>query len=197
MCDVLKTEIHLSDNSSNANSSDTTSTPVVEKAETEISISELASMMFGIAEKNKITVREKIKLLSDAAILPTKGSIYSACSDLFSPIDTVIPPNSIICIQTNIALAWDKEEYYVQLLSRSGLAKNKGVVTEAGVIDYDYRRDIGVLLRNHTNESVEIKRGDRICQYCYLQKAFVNTEVVSEFEPIQTNRTGGFGSTGF
>jgi dUTP pyrophosphatase len=34
----------------------------------------------------------------------------------------------------------------------------------AGVVDYDYRGNVGVILFNHSDVDFEVKRGDRIAQ---------------------------------
>lgn len=65
----------------------------------------------------------------------------------------------------------------------------------AGVIDEDYRGNVGVVMFNHSDKDFEVKKGDRIAQLI-CEKIFypVLKEVASLSE---TNRgEGGFGSTG-
>ena len=47
---------------------------------------------------------------------------------------------------------------------RSGLAAKHGIDTLAGVIDADYRGQVGVILANLSDQDFEIKVGDRIAQ---------------------------------
>lgn len=47
---------------------------------------------------------------------------------------------------------------------RSGLAAKHGIDTMAGVIDADYRGQVGVILANLSETDFEIKIGDRIAQ---------------------------------
>jgi dUTP pyrophosphatase len=47
---------------------------------------------------------------------------------------------------------------------RSGLAAKHGIDTMAGVIDADYRGQVGVILANLSETDFEIKVGDRIAQ---------------------------------
>lgn len=154
----------------------------------------------GLNEKRKIEVsfdiNEEVMKLEENAILPTKGSEKSACYDLYSPIDETIPAHSNKLIKTNIAISWDNEDFYMQLLTRSGHAFKRNLVVQAGVIDIDYLKNIGVLLQNNSDVDIEIKRGERIAQYAYLRKASVTTKVVEEFSFKATDRDGGFGSTG-
>ncbi len=143
--------------------------------------------------------REEIKLLTEDAIIPKKGTTLAACKDLYSPIDCIIPAGKNKLIKTNIAIAWNDDNYYIQILSRSGLAYKNNVVVQAGVIDFDYRENIGVLLQNNSDIDYEVKRGDRIAQYTYI-KIFNKEEsdIVENFTiPVESNRNcNGFGSTG-
>lgn len=142
--------------------------------------------------------KEQIKFLSSQAILPKRGTILSACKDLFSPIDCIIPAGRNFLIKTDIAISWNDSSYYMQLLSRSGLAYKNNIVVQAGVIDCDYLSNIGVLLQNNSDIDFEVKRGDRIAQYTYIK--IMNQEepeIVEEFSiEFTSTRSGGFGSTG-
>lgn len=144
------------------------------------------------------TFIEQVKLLSNTAMVPMRATTVSACKDLFSPIDCIIPAGKNLLIKTDIAIAWNDPNYYMQLLSRSGLAYKNNIVVQAGVIDIDYRQNIGVLLQNNSDVDFEVKRGDRIAQYTYVK--IMNqeeSELVDEFFiDIISNREGGFGSTG-
>lgn len=141
--------------------------------------------------------REEVKKLDDNAIIPTRGSTFAACKDLYSPIDTIVPAGKNLLIKTNIAIAWNNSDYYMQILSRSGLAYNNNVVVQAGVVDIDYRANIGVLLQNNSDKDFEVKRGNRIAQYTYVKIIKEDSEEVIDFTiDLQSNRSGGFGSTG-
>ena len=83
--------------------------------------------------------------------------------------------------------------------TRSGLAIKKGlmVLNAPGVVDADYRHEVGVILINLSNESISINPGDRIAQMVISQYEKVNFSIVTEFNELtSTNRVGGFGSTG-
>ena len=51
-----------------------------------------------------------------------------------------------------------------RIAPRSGLAAKHGIDTLAGVIDADYRGQVGVILANLSDADFEIKVGDRIAQ---------------------------------
>nr|XP_014345313.1 PREDICTED: deoxyuridine 5'-triphosphate nucleotidohydrolase, mitochondrial [Latimeria chalumnae] len=65
----------------------------------------------------------------------------------------------------------------------------------AGVIDEDYRGNVGVVLFNFNKKSFEVKKGDRIAQLICEQIYYPELE---EHETLdETDRgAGGFGSTG-
>ena len=87
--------------------------------------------------------------------------------------------------------------YEAQIRPRSGMALKEGVtvLNTPGTIDADYRGEIGVILANLSNQVVEIKDGDRICQMVIASHETVSWEPVEEL--AETVRGGGgFGHTG-
>ena len=78
---------------------------------------------------------------------------------------------------------------------RSGLAVKHGIDVGAGVVDYDYRGPLGVVLFNFGQEPFEVKAGDRIAQ---LVLERIVTPAVEEVEELDSTErgAGGFGSTG-
>jgi dUTP pyrophosphatase len=99
-------------------------------------------------------------------------------------------------VPTGLAIAVP-EGYEAQVRPRSGLALRSGV-TQAnapGTIDSDYRGEVQVILINHGDEKVTIRRGDRIAQLILAPVArarWVEVESLGD-----TGRgDGGFGSTG-
>ena len=145
-------------------------------------------------------IKEEIKLLTIdgiTGIVPTRGSTYSACKDLYSPINTIVPAGKRILIKLNIAIAWNNPDYFIQLLSRSSLSYKNWTDVESGIIDFDYRQNISVILHNYSDKDLIINSGERIAQYTYLKIKKEETTIVEEFtSSVKSNRTGGFGSSG-
>jgi dUTP pyrophosphatase len=73
---------------------------------------------------------------------------------------------------------------------------SKGIiVTNApGIIDSDYRNDICVLLTNIGKQPYKLENKTRVAQMFFEKN--VDTEFVFVTSLDQTERTGGFGSTG-
>ena len=84
---------------------------------------------------------------------------------------------------------------YARIAPRSGLALKKFIDVGAGVVDSDYRGDVGVVLFNHGDQEFQVKMGDRIAQLI-LEK--IDTPPVEEVQGHDStvHGTGGFGSTG-
>jgi dUTP pyrophosphatase len=84
-----------------------------------------------------------------------------------------------------------------QVRPRSGLALKKGitVVNSPGTVDADYRGEVGVILINHSFETVLIAPGERIAQlvFCPIIQITWNEETTLN---SSERGAGGFGSTG-
>ena len=140
----------------------------------------------------------RIKLLTDTATIPTRGSEYAAGYDLYAdiPSDLLIFENECILIDTGISVEIP-EGYFGALFARSGLATKKGLrpANCVGVIDSDYRGEVKVALFNDSATSRTIKPQERIAQLVILPYAKVELEVVDELTDTVRGE-GGFGSTG-
>jgi dUTP pyrophosphatase len=105
-----------------------------------------------------------IKFLSDSAVLPTKATGCSAGYDLYAAETVTVSRQARKLIKTNISLAIPIG-FYGRIAPRSGLAYKSGIDVMAGVIDSDYRGDIGVILLNtDLNIDFEVNKGDKIAQ---------------------------------
>lgn len=138
----------------------------------------------------------KIKLLSDKAMIPYRGSEEAAGYDLYS-IDSVdINPGDCKLISTGIAIQLPNG-YFGAIFPRSGTAVKRGLrlANCVGVIDSDYRGEVKVPLYNDSQEVQPVEQGERIAQLIILPYATVSFEVVDELtDTIRGN--GGFNSTG-
>lgn len=135
-----------------------------------------------------------VKLLDINAKLPTKANLSDAGFDLYSTIDTIIPPKQRKTVKTGIAL--EMPEYMAGLVwPRSGLSVKQGIDVLAGVIDSGYRGEIMVCLYNTSDENVSINRGDRIAQIIFQE---VPRVVIFRQEELGSSQRGdnGFGSSG-
>jgi len=65
----------------------------------------------------------------------------------------------------------------------------------AGVVDADYRGNVGVILFNHGDSDFAVKPGDRVAQMILQKVDMAAVSEVSEL-PDTARGEGGFGSTG-
>lgn len=89
----------------------------------------------------------EILLTSDKAKIPTHATLYSAGYDLYAVEPGTIAPLERKLIKTNVCMAIPIG-YYGRIAPRSGTALKNGIDVLAGVIDSDYRDEIGVILYN-------------------------------------------------
>ena len=97
-------------------------------------------------------------------------------------------------MQTGLVI-WLPARLYARIAPRSRLALKKFIDVAAGVVDSDYRGEVGVVSFNHGNQDFEVKMGDRIAQLV-LEK--IDTPKVEEVQGTEDTVRGssGFGSIG-
>ena len=139
----------------------------------------------------------RVKLLSENATVPTRGSNESAGWDLYAAEDTIVPARGKAIIATDIAVAITTG-YYGRIAPRSGMSWKNHTDIGAGVVDSDYRGPVGVVMFNHADTDLQITKDDRVAQMV-IEK--INTAplllVPDGMELDDTERgEGGFGSTG-
>jgi len=136
----------------------------------------------------------KFKKLSSHALIPARGSPLAAGFDLFSAHETTIKAGGHGLVKTDIAVQLPYGSYG-RVAPRSGLAYKKFINIGAGVVDVDYRGNVGVVVFNHYHEDFVVKYGDRVAQLV-IEKIFMPSVVVTD-ELTDTERgAGGYGSTG-
>ncbi len=146
-------------------------------------------------QKKKNNMNIQIKKLSDQAKIPTQGSKYAAGYDLYAAEEVLVNTMGRKLVKTNISISIP-EGYYGRIAPRSGLAYKNGIDVLAGVIDSDYRGDIGVILFNSDhNLDFPVNVGDRIAQIIIEKCHSVNWETVENLE-ASVRSEKGFGSSG-
>ncbi|QHR82561.1 deoxyuridine 5'-triphosphate nucleotidohydrolase [Brazilian porcupinepox virus 1] len=132
--------------------------------------------------------------LSESGKLPKRSSDNSAGYDLFSAYDYIINPSERLLIKTDVVLEIP-DGCYGRIAPRSGLSLKNNIDIGGGVIDCDYRGNIGVILINNGKCKYSISKGDRIAQIIFEKVEYPNIEEVNNI--TKTNRDNmGFGSTG-
>merc|ERR1712154_315264 len=136
-----------------------------------------------------------IKKLSSNATIPTKGSKLAAGFDLVSAYNVIIPSRGKALVKTDIAMAIP-EGCYGRIAPRSGLAWKHHIDIGAGVVDADYRGNVGVVMFNLSDKQFNVEKGMRIAQLI-LERYEWKSEIKEVDDLDDTVRgSGGYGSTG-
>ncbi|NXA83625.1 DUT protein, partial [Thryothorus ludovicianus] len=146
------------------------------------------------SEPGEASARLRFTKLSENAVAPSRGSARAAGYDLYSAYDCVIPPMEKAVVKTDIQIALPSG-CYGRVAPRSGLAAKHFIDVGAGVIDEDYRGNVGVVLFNFGKETFEVKKGDRIAQLICERIYYPELEEVEAKYDTERGE-GGFGSTG-
>lgn len=141
----------------------------------------------------------KINVINKSAFdLPSYQTPLSAGLDLRANITESVYLNSLerTLVPTGLFIELPAG-FEAQIRPRSGLAYKNGitVLNTPGTIDADYRGEIKVLLVNLSNETFEIKAGERIAQMIVAKHETIVWNPTRELSDTERG-AGGYGSTG-
>ena len=85
--------------------------------------------------------------------------------------------------------------YCGHIAPRSGLALHHHIDIGGGIMDEDYRGNLGVILYNHSEIPFKVSRGDRIAQFICQKICYPILEEVGVLD-LTKRGEGGFGSSG-
>lgn len=140
-------------------------------------------------------VNEYMRRTDGNVTLPTRGTSKAMAYDFYSNATYVVNPNEIAKIWTDVKAYMGDNECLI-LNVRSSMGGKFMLANTAGWIDGDYYSNesndgnIGIFLKNISDEPLTISKGDRIAQ-----GAFFNF-LVADNGNTNNIRTGGFGSSG-
>lgn len=135
-----------------------------------------------------------VKRLNSAATMPVRGSAFAAGFDIAAAEETIVPAGGKAIVKTGLSVAVPAGTY-ARIAPRSGLAAKRMINVGAGVVDFDYRGEVGIVLFNHGTEDFPVAIGDRIAQLILEKVSMVPCKEVESLEET-TRGSGGFGSTG-
>lgn len=140
----------------------------------------------------------RFRKLTPTAMTPTRGSAFAAGYDLYVDTDreVVVEPGETVPFYTGLAVEIP-DGYCGKIYSRSGLSTRYGLrlANGVGVVDSDYRGNVGIPMHNDSDTPVTVMPHERLAQIVIEEcpdVIFYETD-----ELTQTERGGkGFGSTG-
>lgn len=111
-------------------------------------------------------------------------------------VETVtIPARKAALVPTGLTLADVPAGLWIRIESRSSLAFKHNVHAFNGIIDNNYRGDLGVKLINHSDQDYTVNAGDRVAQLI-LYPLLTLTPEWSDTISDTDRGADGFGSTG-
>ena len=127
--------------------------------------------------------------LSEKAISPHQATPGSVGYDLFTPVDFLIEPNEQKTVFIDLAVM-PPEGYYTQLMSKSGLTVLYELEVKAWVIDPDFTGNIGVVLKNNSDQLIECVVGEQIAQLLFIKVA---TPILVQVTSLVKTERGEYG----
>ena len=128
---------------------------------------------------------------------PRYGSQGAAGIDIYynGDVPVTIGPGSLAELETHLAVEIPSG-CFGMLVVRSGYGwRGLSMLNSVGIIDCDYRGEIGIKLVNHGREIITIEPGVRVAQMVIVP--FLHAELNKTSGLGDTKRgCGGFGSTG-
>lgn len=134
----------------------------------------------------------KIKKLHEDAVVPSYGSAGAACFDLVA--NACYMGNARVIVGTSLSFEIP-EGFEMVIRPRSGMAFKEGVHAFSGTIDSDFRGEVKVLLISEDDDTIIVKKGQRIAQAVIQPVPQVSFKVVEELSDTIRGE-GGFGSSG-
>lgn len=136
-------------------------------------------------------------VLSDPrARLPEYKTAGSVGVDLAVLDDVTIAARDTLLVPTGLKVALP-ERHAGFVLERSSFNKRFGcsLTNKVGLVDFDYRGEIFLSIRNETQTEKTIPAGERVAQLVVVPVPVCSFVLVDDLEPTQRG-AGGFGSTG-
>lgn len=113
-------------------------------------------------------MKVKIKLSKDAK-MPTYGTRGAAGADLYAATSVTIPSGGRCLIPTGVSVEIP-EGHFCYVMGRSGNTIKRGLCVALGLVDEDYRGEIGVMAFNQSDEAISFAKGNRVAQMVIRKK---------------------------
>jgi dUTP pyrophosphatase len=155
-------------------------------------MSELTVRFVKTNDKAQLPKRNHENIINDIGTV--KGT-HDTGYDIFSVEDRIVPAKGDVVVPVGLMVGYISPGWWFRIEARSGLSFKYGVIPHFGVIDNQYRGDIGVKLYNLSNEDRLLKEGTAVAQITFYK---VHDAIVEWANKVQETDRGakGFGSSG-
>lgn len=145
-----------------------------------------------------------LRKTDERAILPTRKNLHDAGLDLFALDTLFFSPWEQRVVDTGIEIVrmpmFGSFYSVMQIWPRSGMDSRLGIHTGAGIIDFSYRGNILVLVKNQSDQLTCVTYGTALAQAVILPVWTEGILVSEESGTGERGNTGGIvrgGSQGF
>ena len=151
-----------------------------------------------ITKKRGFEMVKEDKRKSKFYCTPTRSTEYSAAYDFYCNDNYTVEPNEIIKIWTDVKAYMQNDEVLI-LNVRSSMGGKFMLANTQGQVDSDYYSNpdndgkIGIFLKNISDKTLTLNKGDRIAQGMFLK--YYTCDKKDDIV-INKERKSGFGSTG-
>jgi dUTP pyrophosphatase len=115
--------------------------------------------------------------------------------DMTAVEDVTIPARGAAMAPVGLKLGYVSPGFWVRIESRSGLQFKHSIHAFPGIIDNQYRGDMGIRLVNNSDKDYSVKKGDRIAQLVVYPLIVPDTSFVDSASESARGENG-FGSSG-
>jgi len=148
--------------------------------------------------KIKLTENAKrLQLVHGISFLPERGTAMSAGLGLKVCLEypVTFPPGTCMKIPTGVHV-WLDTPNLAGFLLPSSSCKQFVLLNTIGVIDGDYQGEIFALLKNVSDEVLQVVPGQKLFQLVITKVCSDSLEIVEEFREETTKGEGGYGNHG-
>jgi len=125
--------------------------------------------------------------------VPAKGLAKAAGYNLYTNEGTNVPAAGQAMVKTGIAIRLPHNTYG-RIVQQSSLVFKHRLMTNAGVIDADYRVEVNVVMANLGDQPYQVEKGDRLAQLIIAKIDRWELGEVAQLD-VTTRGDQGFGSS--
>ena len=162
----------------------------------------VAGILISLIDRNEQKPKRGFELVSENnkktsnthVILPQRATKNSAAYDFYSNDECAVLPNQVVKFWTDVK-AYMQPDEFLMLDVRSSMGGKFMLANTIGIVDSDYydnednEGNIGIFLKNISDEPQIIHVGDKIGQGLFVKYLIVDDDNATR------TRKGGFGST--
>ena len=115
--------------------------------------------------------------------------------DVTAVEDVVVPARGSALAPVGLKLGYVSPGFWIRIESRSGLQFKHSISAFPGILDNQYRGDMGIRLLNNSDIDYQVKKGDRVAQFVLYPLIVADTKFVEEATESDRGEKG-FGSSG-